>query len=147
MKHHKTNNLSRWIPVILIGSILAIGALCPSAAHAATAGGSGLPWETPIQRIVDSFLGPIAVGMCLIGFVAGVWRFMTGGEMDEIPQKLLQNYFSPKNKKSRRAQKALWDCLIIKLNWYPLLHKFRNALLEVPYGFESYLKEILALPA
>ncbi len=37
----------------------------------------------------------------------------------QIPQKLLQNYFSPKNEKSRRAQKALWDCLIIKLKWYP----------------------------
>ena len=89
MKHHQTHNLNRWIPVILIGSILAISVLCPSAAQAATAGGSGLPWETPIQRIVDSFLGPIAVGMCLIGFVAGVWRFMTGGEMDGFVRSMV----------------------------------------------------------
>lgn len=58
-------------------------------AHAATAGGTGLPWETPLQRIVDSFLGPIAVGMCLIGFVAGVWRFMTGGEMDGFVRSMV----------------------------------------------------------
>jgi hypothetical protein len=40
-------------------------------------------------------------------------RFTVG--FVQLLQKLLQNYFSPKNEKSRRAQKALWDCLLIKI--------------------------------
>jgi type IV secretion system protein VirB2 len=89
MNNHQIRNVSRWMPVVLLGSLLAVELLLPSAAHAATAGGTGLPWETPLQRIVDSFLGPIAVGMCLIGFVAGVWRFMTGGEMDGFVRSMV----------------------------------------------------------
>lgn len=89
MNKYQTRNVSRWIPIVLVGSLLAIELLLPSTAHAATAGGTGLPWETPLQRIVDSFLGPIAVGMCLIGFVAGVWRFMTGGEMDGFVRSMV----------------------------------------------------------
>ncbi len=89
MNKYQTYNVSRWMPVVLVGSLLAIGILLPSVAQAATAGGTGLPWETPLQRIVDSFLGPIAVGMCLIGFVAGVWRFMTGGEMDGFVRSMV----------------------------------------------------------
>jgi type IV secretory pathway VirB2 component (pilin) len=89
MNDKQIKNLTQWAPVLVIGGVITISLLFPEAAHATTAGGGGLPWETPLQKIVDSFLGPIAVGMCLIGFVAGVWRFMTGGEIDGFVRSMV----------------------------------------------------------
>jgi type IV secretory pathway VirB2 component (pilin) len=88
MKQYQQYYINRWIPMVILG-LLAVEFILPHSVYAATAGGTGLPWETPLQRIVDSFLGPIAVGMCLIGFVAGVWRFMTGGEMDGFVRSMV----------------------------------------------------------
>ena len=39
---------------------LATAALMALAATPALAGGSGMPWEGPLQQIVDSFTGPVA---------------------------------------------------------------------------------------
>lgn len=33
-------------------------------------GGSGLPWETVLQRIVDSFTGPVVQGVLVLAIVA-----------------------------------------------------------------------------
>jgi type IV secretion system protein VirB2 len=43
-------------------------ALTAAAATPALAGGSGMPWETPLQSIVDSVQGPVArvVGVIII---------------------------------------------------------------------------------
>lgn len=77
----------RWslFALVLVGLALAF----PEQAHATTAGGSGLPWETPVQRFVDSLLGPIAIAMVLLGFVGGVWRFMIGGQIDNFISSML----------------------------------------------------------
>ena len=62
------------------------------AAFASTAGpggGSGLPWENPIQLIVRSISGPVAYGFgvfALFGFTIG-WAF--GDEMNGALKKLL----------------------------------------------------------
>lgn len=77
----------RWslFAIVLVGLALAF----PEQAHATTAGGSGLPWETPLQRFVDSLLGPIAIAMVILGFVGGVWRFMIGGQIDNFVSSML----------------------------------------------------------
>ena len=77
-----SNRVNRWLPAVLPVAILAIVLLFPEQAHATTQGGTGLPWETPIQRFVDSMLGPVALAMVLIGFVGGVFSFITGGEIN-----------------------------------------------------------------
>ena len=70
-------------------SLLAIVVLLPEQAHAATTGGSGLPWEAPITKLVDSMVGPVALGMILLGLVGGVWGFMTGGEINGFVRSMV----------------------------------------------------------
>ena len=41
------------------------------AAHAATGGGGGLPWEGPITTVVDSLSGPVAFSASILMFVVG----------------------------------------------------------------------------
>jgi type IV secretory pathway VirB2 component (pilin) len=81
--------ITQCLPFVLLVAVIAIAVFCPEQAHATTAGGTGLPWETPIQRMVDSFLGPVAMGMILIGFVGGVWGFMTGGEINGFVRSMV----------------------------------------------------------
>ncbi len=85
----RANRIYRFLPVVLPLAIIAIFLLSPEQAHATTAGGTGLPWETPIQRVVDSFLGPVALAMILIGLVGSVWGFMTGGEINGLVRSMI----------------------------------------------------------
>jgi len=77
-----TYRFNQWLPIVLPGILLAFVLLFPEQAHATTQGGPGLPWETPIQRFVDSMLGPVSLAMVLIGFIGGVFAFITGGEIN-----------------------------------------------------------------
>lgn len=43
--------------------------LAVSPAEASTSGGSGLPWESVLQRIVDSFTGPVVQGVLILAIV------------------------------------------------------------------------------
>jgi type IV secretory pathway VirB2 component (pilin) len=53
-------------------------------AHAAT-GGSGLPWETPLQTLSNSVTGPLAYSVSLIGIVgAGGILIFAGGHVNEF---------------------------------------------------------------
>ena len=50
----------------------------------ALAGGSGMPWEGPLQRIVDSITGPVvqaAAGVAVVLFGAGVAMSEGGSSM------------------------------------------------------------------
>ncbi len=44
--------------------LFAVILFLPSLAHAASTGGSGLEWETPLQKIRDSVTGPVAARHC-----------------------------------------------------------------------------------
>jgi len=48
--------------------LAAVGGLAALYAAPAWAGGSGMPWETPLQSIVDSVQGPVArvIGVIII---------------------------------------------------------------------------------
>jgi type IV secretion system protein VirB2 len=66
MKSLKTRLLAgMMLDKISIGAITAAGLLM---ATPAWAGGSGMPWETPLQSIVDSVQGPVAkvIGVIII---------------------------------------------------------------------------------
>lgn len=55
----------------MVAVSLAASALAASPAHAGTGGGgSGLPWETILQRIVTSFTGPVVQGVLVLAIVA-----------------------------------------------------------------------------
>jgi type IV secretion system protein VirB2 len=83
-------SLRKWSPLLMGVALVAIFALLPEQAHASTAGvGGGLPWEAPITKLVDSMVGPVALGMILLGLVGGVWGFMTGGEINGFVRSMV----------------------------------------------------------
>ena len=57
------------------------------AAHAAGAGGGGLPWEAPLKRIADSLTGPVALAISLIAFVVAGGTLVFGGELSEFARR------------------------------------------------------------
>ena len=71
-------------------TVVALALMAPVAAHAAT-GGGGLPWEPPLQMLVNSISGPVAYGLSLIGLVVsgGVLIFM-GGELNHFARIVVQ---------------------------------------------------------
>ena len=48
-----------------LGALLALLALCEQA----SAAGSGMPWEAPLQKILDSIQGPVAKIMAVIAII------------------------------------------------------------------------------
>ncbi len=65
----------------LFGAVLGCGLL---AAGTALAGGSGMPWEGPIQQVVQSITGPVVQAAAVIAVVlfgAGVAMSESGSSM------------------------------------------------------------------
>ncbi|MFT4956426.1 MAG: type IV secretory pathway VirB2 component (pilin) [Brevundimonas sp.] len=65
-------------------SLMAGAAICLAAASDALAGGSGMPWEGPIQQIVQSITGPVVQAAAVIAVVifgAGVAMSEGGSSM------------------------------------------------------------------
>nr|AAP82050.1 putative mating pair formation protein [Stenotrophomonas maltophilia] len=52
-------------------------------------GGSGLPWEKPIEKIVASISGPVAFGISLLGLIGAGAGLIWGGEMSTFMKTLL----------------------------------------------------------
>jgi type IV secretion system protein VirB2 len=70
-KHART----RWLA---IAAAVAIGAL--AVAPAAYAAGTGMPWEAPLQQVVDSLTGPVARAAGIVAIViAGIAIMFTEG--------------------------------------------------------------------
>ena len=59
--------------------ILALSALATHG-YAAGAGGAGLPWEAPLTTLANSFSGPVAYGVSILGIVGvgGILIFAGG---------------------------------------------------------------------
>jgi type IV secretion system protein VirB2 len=76
---------------LLIWALLFAAALClmPALAHAASTGGSGLEWETPLQKIRDSVTGPVAYAISLLGIVVTGAILVFGGEINEFVRRLI----------------------------------------------------------
>ena len=75
-----TGKRSRW----------GVGLLAMLAAGAAQAGAAqNLPWEAPVQTLVNSLTGPIALGIALVAFSASGWALVWGGELPDWGRKML----------------------------------------------------------
>jgi type IV secretion system protein TrbC len=62
--------------------------LCPlGVAYAGSSG--GLPWESPLQKLVTSLSGPVALGIAIIAMVAAGGALVFGGELSEFARKAL----------------------------------------------------------
>ncbi|HBC3902269.1 TrbC/VirB2 family protein [Vibrio harveyi] len=71
------------------GERLVLGASVGLYSFAANASSTGLPWESPLERIVDSITGPVAFGGSVLGIVVAGLSLVFGGEMDGFVQKIM----------------------------------------------------------
>jgi type IV secretory pathway VirB2 component (pilin) len=66
----------------------ALLAICDPA-WAATGGGSGLPWETPLETLRDSITGPVAYTISLLGVVVAGAALVFGGEINDFVRRMI----------------------------------------------------------
>ncbi len=64
-------------------------ALLLSSSIEVSAGGTGLPWDDPIQKIANGLSGPVAFLFALGGMVVLGVRWIFGGEMGAMTRSLL----------------------------------------------------------
>lgn len=70
-------------------AVLIAGVIALIAAPAGASGGSGLPWDTPIQRITEAVSGPVAFGFAFMGLVALGVRWIYGGDLGPVAKGLM----------------------------------------------------------
>ena len=73
-----------WLSAWLAAS-LAVAASGPALAS----GGSGLPWDAPIQKLVDGVSGPVAFGFAFMGLIALGVRWIYGGDLGPAAKMLM----------------------------------------------------------
>ena len=71
--------LTWMLPVLLL-----IGA---QALFAGGAGGGGLPWERPLNRVAQSMTGPVALSISLIALMVAGGTLVFGGELSEFARR------------------------------------------------------------
>lgn len=57
--------------------------------QALASGGSGLPWDAPIQKLVDGVSGPVAFGFAFMGLIALGVRWIYGGDLGPAAKMLM----------------------------------------------------------
>ena len=67
------------------GSLLTLMLFTP--AGWAGGGGSGLPWETPLNRVATSLTGPVALSISLIALMVAGGTLVFGGELSEFARR------------------------------------------------------------
>ena len=63
-----------------------------SSAFATTTGGE-LPWEEPLSTLTDSFTGPVALAISLVGIVVAGGMLIFGGELGEFTRRMVMIIF------------------------------------------------------
>ncbi|MCF5043272.1 conjugal transfer protein TrbC [Pseudomonas sp. PA-7-1E] len=77
-----------WLMTAVVIALL-FGAEPVHAANATEGGGSGLPWEGPIAKLVQSISGPVAFGIALLGIIACGATLIWGGEISEFTRRII----------------------------------------------------------
>ncbi|WP_235424050.1 TrbC/VirB2 family protein [Citrobacter koseri] len=70
----------------LIRSALFCLFVLPGMALASTS--SGMPWEGPLQKVVDSVTGPVAFGISVLAVAVAGLTLAFGGQLDGFIQKI-----------------------------------------------------------
>ena len=60
-----------------------------STAFAAPTGGGSLPWEEPLSTVSESFTGPVALAISLLGIVVAGGMLIFGGELDHFTRRVV----------------------------------------------------------
>lgn len=83
----RTTELNRFFNVMAMLTVAAVLVAMPDAAHAA--GGGGLPWEGPLDKLKDSLTGPVALAISLIAIVIAGATLVFGSEIDGFARKMI----------------------------------------------------------
>jgi type IV secretion system protein VirB2 len=84
------NDLLSWESLVTRVILLFLIVFSVGSADAATTGGAGLPWETPLTVLSNSITGPVAYSVSLIGIVgAGGILIFAGGQVNEFMRAVL----------------------------------------------------------
>ena len=87
-----TETRARLDGLLLLGFAIALAAALLATCTPATAAGSGMPWEAPLQRILESIEGPVAkILAVIIIIVTGL--SLAFGDMSGGFRKLVQVVF------------------------------------------------------
>lgn len=73
---------------VAVAAVAAITLLAPELAWAGSA--QGLPYEAPLERLVNSLTGPVAMGISLIGVVVSGAMLVWGGELGDFAKTILR---------------------------------------------------------
>lgn len=84
MVNTKSNNSGRTMHTALIASAMFVVMTIE-----ASAGGTGLPWDSPIEKITAGLSGPVAFLFALGGMIVLGIRWIYGGEMGAMTRGLL----------------------------------------------------------
>lgn len=75
-----------WLPLAVMGLAL-LGTM--HGAHAATAGGGNMPWDTPLTNFRNDLTGPTAFTLALLAFFVCGAMLVFGHEIDAFVRKLM----------------------------------------------------------
>ena len=73
-------------PLVLMSVLFVILLLFPDFAHASS---TGMPWESPLTKLVESITGPVAFGISVLALVASVAGLVFGGELSGLIKNML----------------------------------------------------------
>lgn len=71
-----------------VAAVAVLALLAPELAWAGSA--QGLPYEAPLERLVNSLTGPVAMGISLIGVVVSGAMLVWGGELGDFAKTILR---------------------------------------------------------
>lgn len=75
-------------PALGLLALAAMALALPGIVEASSSGG-GLPWEGPLQRVVDSITGPVAFGVSVLAVVGCGIGLAMGGDMNEFLRRFM----------------------------------------------------------
>jgi len=81
----RVTKMGRRMAFLGVLGVATLAASEPSMAGTAT----GLPWETPMDKIKSSLTGPIALGISIIALAAAGAALVFGGELSEFTRKII----------------------------------------------------------
>ena len=74
----------------LFGVVLCVILVFPDLGFAADAAGGGLPWDSPLKKLVDSLTGDVAKAVSLLGIFATFAALVFGGEINDFTRAIIR---------------------------------------------------------
>lgn len=75
-------NFNKHLHFLIGVSIVLLMMMFPDIAHASS--NTGMPWESPLAKIVSSIKGPVAFGISVLAIVASGITLIWGGEITNL---------------------------------------------------------------